>query len=158
MARQLANHFRVAVASIPSNPSNKAKKGDKFWRCWRHASGFIRFFPLPASWKNFSGFFAEWDLASVFTTRMSWTLSVPLFHRSLIRRSPYYSMAYGGSAPPRSVEAIGPTGLAFGLFAAQPEKMRGSSNTCEGVKSLPARSVIPSQSSLWRSVTRPPIL
>ena len=125
MARRLANLFRVAVASTPSNTYIKAAKGVNFMRCWRHASSYIRFFPLSASCRYFSGVFTAWVLASVFTTRMSWTLSVPFYQRSRISRYPFCSVASGSNASSWSVETPVLAGLAFGLFTAQPAKMRG---------------------------------
>ena len=158
MAKLLADLFRVAVASTPSNPSTKATKGDKCLPCWKHASRYIRFFPLSASCKHFSGVFTKWVLASVFMTRMSWTLSVLFCHMPRIRRSSFCSVASGGSVPSRSVEPLLTVDLAFGLCTAQPAKMRGSLRTCEEIRSLPSRSATLFQRSLWRAATRPPLL
>ena len=69
-ARQLAILFRVAVASTLSSPSIEANRGQKCQRCWRQASIYIFFFSHSASCRQFSGVFAEWDLAYVFTTLM----------------------------------------------------------------------------------------
>ena len=135
----LAKLFRFAVASIQTIPSTEATNGEKYLNCWRHASRYTRFFPLSASCRHFSRVFTAWILASVFMTRMSWTVSVTFYQRSRIRRSPFCSMASGGGAPSWSVEPLVPAGLAFGLFTVQPAKMRGSLRTLEEVKALPAR-------------------
>ena len=76
----------------PSSPSTEATKGEKCLRCWRQASGYIFFFPFLASWRHFSGAFFKYDKASVFTTHILWTLSVPCCQRSRIRC--YYLNAY----------------------------------------------------------------
>ena len=115
-------------------------------------------FPLYASCKHYSGVFTAQVLVSVFMIRMSWTLSILLYKRSWIRRSPFCSVASGGGEPSLNVEPLVPDSLDFGLFTEQPEKMRGYSRTWEGVKALPDRSATPSRSSLWRAVTRPPLL
>ena len=143
MARRLANLFRVAVASTPSSPSTNATKGEKCRRCWRHASSYIRFFPLSASCRQLSGSFVMCDWASVFITRM--LCSVPCCQRSWITRSPFRSVTSGGGATAWSVFLLGPAGVAFVLFVARPEYMRGSSGTWEGVKVLPAKSSTPSR-------------
>ena len=62
---------RHLVARRLDNPSTEATKGEKCLLFWRHASRYIRFSPLSASCKHFYGVFAEWDLVSVFMTRMS---------------------------------------------------------------------------------------
>ena len=49
-------------------------------------------------------------------------------------------------------------GWAFGLCMVWPAKIRGSLRTCVGIKSLPYRYETPSRRSLWRAVTRPPLL
>ena len=72
-ARQLANLFRVAVASTPSSPSTEASNGEKCLRWWRHDSKYIFFFSWSTSCRHFSSVFAEWDLAYMFITYMSWT-------------------------------------------------------------------------------------
>ena len=144
----MANLFRVAVAYTTSSLSIEASKGEKCLRCWRHASRYICFFPLSASYKEFSGVFAEWDLSSVFMTRMSGTLSVPFFQRSRISWCSLCYLDSGGGAPSRSVGPLVPAGLAFSLFTSQPANMRGSLRMCEGVKDFPARSATPSRSSL----------
>ena len=113
VARWLDKLFKIAFASTPSSPSPKAKKGEKFWRCSRHASKYIRFFPLSASCRHFSGALAIWDLASVFTIRMSWTLFVPFCQRSRISRSPFCFVTSGGGAPVWSVVPLAPTGVDF---------------------------------------------
>ena len=51
-------------------------------------------------------------------------------------RSPFCSLDSGGGAESRSVEPLVLASLVFGLFTAEPVKMRGSSRTCEGVKAL----------------------
>ena len=71
VTRQLAILFRVDVASNPSRPSTEATKGEKCRRCWRQASRYIFFFFCSASCRHFSCVFAEWDLESVLTMRMS---------------------------------------------------------------------------------------
>ena len=71
VARRLAILFRVAVASTPRSPLTKAMKGETCQRCWKQASKYICFFARSASCRHFSGVFAEWDLESVFKTRMS---------------------------------------------------------------------------------------
>ena len=68
--RRLANLFKVAVASTPSSTSTEAAKGKKCRLFWSHASRYIRFFPLSASCRHFSGSLVMCDLASVFTTRV----------------------------------------------------------------------------------------
>ena len=70
VARLLANLFRVAVASTPRSSSTKATEGEEFWRCWRHASMYIRFFPLSASCRHLSRSFILCYGASVLTTRI----------------------------------------------------------------------------------------
>ena len=70
VARRLADLFKVAVASTPSSPSTEAAKGEKCRLFWRHASRYIRFFPLSASCRHFSGSLVMCYLASVFTTRV----------------------------------------------------------------------------------------
>ena len=47
VAGLLANLFRVAVASTPSSPSTETTKGENFRRCWRQASIYILFSPVP---------------------------------------------------------------------------------------------------------------
>ena len=128
MAMRLAILFRVAVASTPSSLSTKATKWEKCRRCWRQASRYIFFFPLSASWRHFSGDLQTYDRASVFTTRMSRTLSVPCCQRSRIRRSPFYSVTSGAAV----VLSVGflrldPAGLGFVLLMARPKYINGSS-------------------------------
>ena len=159
MARRLAILFRVAVTSTPSSSSTEATKGEKCQRCWRQASRYILFFPLSASWKHFSGDLRTYDRASVFTTRMSWTLSVPYCQRSRIIRSLFCSVTSGAAVVASDgVVSLDPAGLGFVLLMAQSEYIKGLLRTWAGVKALPARSATPSRSSLWRAVTRPPFL
>ena len=70
VARQLANLFKVAVASTPSIPSTEAKKGEKCRSCWSHASRYIPLFPLSASCRHLFGYFVLCYLESVFITHM----------------------------------------------------------------------------------------
>ena len=97
VARRLAIFFRVAVSSTLRSPSTKATKREKCRRCWRQAFRYILFFPLSDSWRHFSGDLRTYDRTSVFTTRMSWTLSVPCYQRSRIRRSPFCSVTSDSS-------------------------------------------------------------
>ena len=55
-------------------------------------------------------------------------------------------------------EGVVPAVWTFGLCTARPANMRGLSRTCVGIKDLPSRSATPSQSSLWRAMTRQPSL
>ena len=110
------------------------------------------FFDRSSSWRHFSGVFAEWDLASVLMTRMSWTLSVPLCQRSRISRWPLCSVAYIWFVYGVVLDVAD---FAFVLFMAQPAKMRGSSLTWFLLKAFPDRSATHSLSSLLRSVMRP---
>ena len=73
---------------------------------------------------------------------------------------PYYSVRDGSGgrrSAPRPLVAVllpgrffllAPAGVAFVLFTARPEYMRGSSRMCEGVKVFPAKSATPSRRSL----------
>ena len=120
MSRLLAKLFRAAVASTPRSPSIEATKGEKYRRCWRKASRYIRFFPLSASCRHLSGSFVLFVGASVFTTHMSWILSVPCCQRSRISRSPFYSVNYAGCTNEWSIFPPAPAGAAFVLFTARP--------------------------------------
>ena len=93
VARRLVILFRESFSSTPMIPSTEATNGKKCRSCWKHESKYIFFLARYASWRKFSGVFPEWDLASFFMTRMLWTLSVPFYQKSLIRSSPFCSVA-----------------------------------------------------------------
>ena len=133
-ARQLAKLFRVAVTSISRRLSTKATKGEKCRSCWRHASRYIRFFPLSASCRQLSGSFVLCVGASVFTTHMFWKLSVSCCQSSRISRPPYCSVTSGGGTTAWSLITLALSCVDFVLFTARPEYMRGLSRTWEGVK------------------------
>ena len=100
--------------------------------------------PPPA---NTSLVFLQSGLAvSVHDTHVVNTSCLVLSYVTDEKVSLLYSVASGGGAPSQSVELIAVAGISFGLFTAQPAKMRGSSCTCEEVKALPARSATQSWS------------
>ena len=76
---------------------------------------------------------------------------------SWISRLPFCSVASSCGVDDLS-SALDPASFEFGLFTAQPAKMRGSLRTRVGVKDFTESSTTPSQSSLQRTVTRPPRL
>ena len=154
-SRRLAILFRVAAASIPSSLSTEVRNGEKCWCCWRHASSYIFFFSRSASWRQSSSVFAEWDLTTVFTTRMTLTLSIPFYQRSQISRSFFCSVASSCFVDGVVLDLFGSD---FPLFAAKTANMRGLSCTRFGIKSLPSRSATPSQISLWPSMVVLPLL
>ena len=158
VARRLAILFRVAITSNPRILLIESTKGEKCRRCWRQAYRYIFFFARSTSCRHFSSFFAELDLASVFTMRMQWTLSVPFWQRSRIRRSPLCSVASSGGVSDWAVVDFYLASFAFVLSTVQPANMRGLSRTWEGLKAFPVRSATLSRRSLWRSMTRPPPL
>ena len=154
--RRLAIFFSMAVASTPSSPLEETIKEKKCQCILRQAFRYIFLFALSTSCRHFSGVFAEWYLASVFTMRMSWTLSVPFCQRSRIRSSTFCSVAYSVVVSDGTVVDLFLVRFAFGLFTEQPAKMRGSSRTWEGVKDFLARSATLSRRSFGRAVRRPP--
>ena len=120
-----------------------------------HSSRNIFFFARSALWRQFSGVFAEWDLASVFTLRMLWTLSVPFCRSLRISRPPFCCVAYSFFVGDVVLDV---SGFSVVLFTDQPAKMRGSLRTWVGVEDSRDRSATPSWSSLWRAVARPPLM
>ena len=149
--RRVDNLFRVAPASTPSIPSTEATKGGKCWHCRRQDSRYIFFFALYTSWRHFSRFFTKWDLASVFTKRMSLTLLVPFCQKSRIRRPPFCSVTSGLFFDSGWLD---PDSCTFFLYTLRPVKMRGSSRMSVRVKDFRSKFATPLQSSLWCSVTR----
>ena len=150
--------FRLDVASTPRSPSTETTKGENCLLCLRHASKYIRFFALSENYRQFSRGFNKWDLASVFTTCILWTLSVPFFQMFQIRRWPLCYVDSGGGALSWMVLPVVLARFAFGFFTAQPANMRGSLRMWEGVNALLDKFTPPSRISLWRAVTRPPLL
>ena len=150
--------FRVVVASTHRSTSTEETKGENFLRCLRHVYRYIFFLALSAFCRNFSGGFAKWDLASVFTTWMSWTLSVPFYQRSWIRRSPLCFVVSSNGALYGMEVTVVLSGFSFGLFTTQPVKIRGLLRTLEGLNEFPDKSVTPLWRLLWRDVTSLPLL
>ena len=79
------------------------------------------FSPLSASCRHFTGSFVLCVGASVFTTRMSWTLYVLCCQRSQISRSLFCSVTSGGCTTALLEVPPTPDGAAFVLFTARPE-------------------------------------
>ena len=145
----------VASASTLSRPSTYTTKGEK-WRCfWRNDSRYFFFFSLYAVWRHFSGDLLRRENVSVFTARMSWILSVPLYQRLLMRRSPScskFSIVTGeffGRGPHRM-------GLSLLYRATLVDKGVVVHIQVENV--FTERSETPSRISLWQVVMRPPFL
>ena len=147
VARELANLFRISAASTPSSPSTEATKGEKCRRYWRYSSRYIRFFHLSASCRHLSGSFVLcvgcWCSRPACcghclspAARGHGSAGRPLF-RDLWWQN-YCVVLF----------LPDPDVVAFVLFTARTEQMRGSSHTWEGVKAFPARYATPSRRSL----------
>ena len=89
----------VTSASTTIRPSTEATKVVKCRRSLKQVCRYFFLFSHPAVSRHFLGVFDFQDKASVFTTRMSWILSIPWSHRYCISRSPLYSPSYRSSAP-----------------------------------------------------------
>ena len=89
LARRLAIRLRVASAPTPRRPSTDAMNGVKCRRSLRQACRYFFFFSFSEVSRQLSVVLDWWDMASVFTTRMSQILSVPCVQKYRIRRSPF---------------------------------------------------------------------
>ena len=114
----------------------------------------LPFFSLSGICRHFFRDLYRYKVDSVCTKSMSWILSVPLFHRSQMIRSPFCSESSrtcGG--------LLGINSLIFWVFMphiTQPVWMRCFPWTCEVVKSLMAIPDTTSCNLLGRVVTRLP--
>ena len=99
--------------------------------------------------RHLSGDLFWWERASVFTTQMSWILSVPLYHSYQISRSYFCSDVSLGAGWLLGRETLG---WSFPYCTAQLGWIRRLLRTCNGVKGLPSRLTTPSRSLLWKVV------
>ena len=141
----LAMHLSVASASMSRRPSTETAKGRSFRHFWRQCSRYLLLFPFFAVRRHFSGNLFQLEMSSVFMTRMSWILSIPLYQSSRISRSTFFSefsTATGGLLI--SIPAV----LNFPSCTAQPVWVRWLSCTCEEIKDFPEKLATSSRKSL----------
>ena len=145
----------ISSASMLKWMSTETTNQQKLWCFWSQASRYLHFISFSSVRRHFLVDLLCCEKASVFTTHMLWILSIPLYQRSYIRRCTFWLdvLSAAGVFLRRC-----PIGWSFPSWTAQPVWMKGSSLTCEGVKSLPARSATPSRSSLVQVMTRSPFL
>ena len=140
---------------MPSMPSNNTKKGDKWGRFWIQDSRYFFFLSFSSVWRHCYGVLFWYEKASVFMTRISWILSVPLFQRSRMIISLLLRVICS------NWWIVGGWYLWLLIFLSCTETplwMRGYPHTCEGVDSFPGSSATPSRILLWRFMMRPPLL
>ena len=145
----------VAFASTAMRLPIGEKKGEK-WRLFRmQASRYFLFLSISTFWRHFSGDFFQLERESVFTTHMSWILSLPLCQRPQIMRYPFFFdvLFYTGR-----LLRSDPKDWAFPYCTARPGWTSGLSPMWKGVKALLERLATPSQRSFWSVVISPPLL
>ena len=90
-AKWLDMRLSVASTSTPRRTSIDTTNREKWRSCRRQDSRQFFFFYFPVVFRNFYCDLYWWKRASVFTTRMSWILSIPIRNRLRMRRYPFYS-------------------------------------------------------------------